>query len=294
MTGRPSSRSISTASPLGREPWPPPSTPRRRALCRRQGQDAVCADLHLHRSGDVFRPQGDVPSVFSTRPWRRRLQSRPQPLSRFGDVQRTRRDGLGPDHASRGKRMLPTSCWASSWCSPDGNRQGVSQGTGGRLAATGASRCPGGPRRHGSRQCAGPAADRQHRQDCGQAERPSRCRPQRSIPTPKAAWRRCDLDQIYNVIGFNENSNDLTPKLTQRLDQIVADIGDRAMQGRWSPAIRARRARSRPTRCLRSSGRRTRCSYLAQHGVEFVTCHRHRRWRDRPVRPRLSRPTGGW
>jgi outer membrane protein OmpA-like peptidoglycan-associated protein len=35
----------------------------------------------------------------------------------------------------------------------------------------------------------------------------------------------CGLDQLYNVIGFNESSNDLTPRLTERLDQIVADIG---------------------------------------------------------------------
>lgn len=36
----------------------------------------------------------------------------------------------------------------------------------------------------------------------------------------------CSLDQIYNVIGFNENSNDLTPRLMKRLDQIIGDIGD--------------------------------------------------------------------
>jgi outer membrane protein OmpA-like peptidoglycan-associated protein len=41
-----------------------------------------------------------------------------------------------------------------------------------------------------------------------------------------AAEPGCALDQLYNVIGFNENSNDLTPKLTARLDQILADIGD--------------------------------------------------------------------
>lgn len=35
----------------------------------------------------------------------------------------------------------------------------------------------------------------------------------------------CARDELYNVIGFNENSNDLTPKLMQRLDQIAADIG---------------------------------------------------------------------
>lgn len=36
----------------------------------------------------------------------------------------------------------------------------------------------------------------------------------------------CDRDEVYNVIGFNENSNDLTPKLKARLDQIIADIGN--------------------------------------------------------------------
>jgi len=35
----------------------------------------------------------------------------------------------------------------------------------------------------------------------------------------------CQRDELYNVIGFNESSNDLTPKLMQRLDQIVEDIG---------------------------------------------------------------------
>lgn len=35
----------------------------------------------------------------------------------------------------------------------------------------------------------------------------------------------CNRDELYNVIGFNENSNDLTPKLEARLRQIIADIG---------------------------------------------------------------------
>jgi len=39
------------------------------------------------------------------------------------------------------------------------------------------------------------------------------------------AMEGCGLDQIYNVIGFNENSNDLTPRLMRRLDQIIEDIG---------------------------------------------------------------------
>ena len=37
----------------------------------------------------------------------------------------------------------------------------------------------------------------------------------------------CDLDEVYNVVRFNENSNDLTDKLTARLDQVIDDIGGR-------------------------------------------------------------------
>lgn len=44
-------------------------------------------------------------------------------------------------------------------------------------------------------------------------------------PEPEAA--HCDLDEKYNVIGFNSNSNELTPKLIERLDQVAADIGQR-------------------------------------------------------------------
>ena len=35
----------------------------------------------------------------------------------------------------------------------------------------------------------------------------------------------CQIDDLYNVIGFNENSNDLTDRLKKRLDQIAAAIG---------------------------------------------------------------------
>jgi outer membrane protein OmpA-like peptidoglycan-associated protein len=41
-----------------------------------------------------------------------------------------------------------------------------------------------------------------------------------------AAGAHCNRDELYNVVGFNESSNDLTPKLMERLDQIVADIGE--------------------------------------------------------------------
>jgi outer membrane protein OmpA-like peptidoglycan-associated protein len=47
-------------------------------------------------------------------------------------------------------------------------------------------------------------------------------------PDPEASSNTlCNLDEKYNVIGFNTNSNDLTPKLIERLDQVAADIGDR-------------------------------------------------------------------
>lgn len=46
-------------------------------------------------------------------------------------------------------------------------------------------------------------------------------------PDPEGGMAQCDLDEIYNVVGFNENSNELTPPLMHRLDQVAADIGGR-------------------------------------------------------------------
>jgi outer membrane protein OmpA-like peptidoglycan-associated protein len=52
--------------------------------------------------------------------------------------------------------------------------------------------------------------------------------PQEQAPsmTSSVEGAGCGLDQIYNVIGFNESSNDLTPRLMRRLDQIIEDIGE--------------------------------------------------------------------
>jgi outer membrane protein OmpA-like peptidoglycan-associated protein len=79
----------------------------------------------------------------------------------------------------------------------------------------------------------------------------------------------CDLDQIYNVIGFNENSNELTPALVERLDQVIADIGARqctiqvtgysSRQGAF--ATNALFAIERAQNALR---------YLERHGVKYV------------------------
>jgi outer membrane protein OmpA-like peptidoglycan-associated protein len=46
-----------------------------------------------------------------------------------------------------------------------------------------------------------------------------------SLPATAAETSDCTRDELYNVIGFNENSNDLTPRLEARLKQIIADIG---------------------------------------------------------------------
>jgi outer membrane protein OmpA-like peptidoglycan-associated protein len=88
-------------------------------------------------------------------------------------------------------------------------------------------------------------------------------------PDPEAASRNCDLDEKYNVIGFNTNSNDLTPSLVERLDQVAADIGDRqcnvtvtgysSKQG--STASNALFAIERAQNALR---------YLQGKGVKFV------------------------
>jgi outer membrane protein OmpA-like peptidoglycan-associated protein len=86
-------------------------------------------------------------------------------------------------------------------------------------------------------------------------------------PEPEGA--HCDLDEKYNVIGFNSNSNELTQRLIERLDQIAADIGDRqcnvtvtgysSKQG--TIASNALFAIERAQNSLR---------YLQQRGVKFI------------------------
>lgn len=88
-------------------------------------------------------------------------------------------------------------------------------------------------------------------------------------PNPEGGMARCDLDQVYNVVGFNRNSNALTPKLTHRLDEVIAAIGDRqckvqvtgysSTQGEI--ASNALFAVERAQNSLR---------YLTEHGVRFV------------------------
>ena len=86
-------------------------------------------------------------------------------------------------------------------------------------------------------------------------------------PDPESA--QCDLDEKYNIIGFNANSNELTPRLIERLDQVAADIGERqcnvtvtgysSKQG--TIASNALFAVERAQNSLR---------YLQQKGVKFI------------------------
>jgi outer membrane protein OmpA-like peptidoglycan-associated protein len=89
-------------------------------------------------------------------------------------------------------------------------------------------------------------------------------------PDPEASSMEvCDLDEKYNVIGFNSNSNELTPKLIERLNQVAADIGQRqcnvtvtgysSKQG--SIASNALFAIERAQNSLR---------YLQEKGVKFI------------------------
>lgn len=88
-------------------------------------------------------------------------------------------------------------------------------------------------------------------------------------PDPEGGMAQCDLGQKYNVIGFNENSNALTPRLMHRLDQVVADLGGReckvTVTGYSSKhgviASNALFAIERAQNSLR---------YLQEHGVKFA------------------------
>lgn len=89
-----------------------------------------------------------------------------------------------------------------------------------------------------------------------------------SLETPPSGTD-CDLDEKYNVVGFNESSNELTARLIERLDQVATDIGSRqcnvAVTGYSSKlgpiASNALFAIERAQNALR---------YLEEHGVKYV------------------------
>jgi outer membrane protein OmpA-like peptidoglycan-associated protein len=62
-----------------------------------------------------------------------------------------------------------------------------------------------------------------------QLKAPARAEPEpieEAILDPDPEGSACNRDELYNVVGFNENSNELTPRLEARLNQIVKDIGE--------------------------------------------------------------------
>lgn len=89
------------------------------------------------------------------------------------------------------------------------------------------------------------------------------------VAISKPAGSACDLDQVYNVIGFNENSNELTGKLTERLDQVIDDIAGR----RCNVAVTGYSSHdgSVASNALFSLERaQNTLHYLEQNGVDFL------------------------
>jgi outer membrane protein OmpA-like peptidoglycan-associated protein len=89
-------------------------------------------------------------------------------------------------------------------------------------------------------------------------------------PDPEAGVSPvCDLDEHYNVIGFNENSNELTADITARLDQVIADIG--ARQCNVMVTGYSSKQGSYATNALFSVERaQNALRYLVEHGLRFV------------------------
>jgi len=59
-------------------------------------------------------------------------------------------------------------------------------------------------------------------------------------PDPEGGATGCGLDEVYNVIGFNENSNELTPSLVERLNQVIAERSAAKQRHKRRPTVRKR------------------------------------------------------
>lgn len=86
---------------------------------------------------------------------------------------------------------------------------------------------------------------------------------------PEASAGACDLEQKYNVVGFNENSNALTPRLIERLDQVVADIGDRQCNVQVT-GYSSRQGSTASNALFAVERAQNSLKYLQEHGVKFV------------------------
>jgi len=79
----------------------------------------------------------------------------------------------------------------------------------------------------------------------------------------------CDLDEIYNVVGFNENSNELTPTLIERLDQVAMDIGDRQCNVQVT-GYSSKQGAIASNALFAVERAQNALHYLQEHGVKFV------------------------
>lgn len=59
----------------------------------------------------------------------------------------------------------------------------------------------------------------------GRAAASDAAEPDAGNPDPEGGVPSCGINQKFQILGFNENSNDLTPKVRQALDGVVKAIG---------------------------------------------------------------------
>lgn len=90
-----------------------------------------------------------------------------------------------------------------------------------------------------------------------------------SAGAPGSGDGACQTEEIFNVLGFNENSNELTPRLMQRLDQIAEALG--AQSCRASITGYSSTQGDYATNALFSVERAQNVlAYLRQQGVRFA------------------------
>ncbi|MEO8756257.1 MAG: carbohydrate-binding domain-containing protein [Devosia sp.] len=79
----------------------------------------------------------------------------------------------------------------------------------------------------------------------------------------------CDLNEVYNVVGFNENSNDLTTRLIERLDQVAADVGDRQCNVQVT-GYSSKQGAIASNALFAVERAQNSLKYLQEHGVKFI------------------------
>ncbi|HEX4296768.1 MAG TPA: OmpA family protein [Devosia sp.] len=88
-------------------------------------------------------------------------------------------------------------------------------------------------------------------------------------PDPEGGPQSCDLDETYNVIGFNQNSNALTPRLVDRLEQVADDIGGRQCNVVVT-GYSSRQGEIASNALFSVERAQNSLRYLEEHGVKFL------------------------